>query len=154
MGKWIAGVIVLAAFGVGAAMLGGRKDHGDAPDVPVEQFSQAVARPTPPPTPAAPPVASPPPIEPPPVAGSDGSDAAPAPTPPPPTPAPVIATPARPAAPVRRCTKAEFAAVYDVAVPAPGALRAALRNLRQCHESGAISDADFDRIQAALVAKL
>jgi hypothetical protein len=44
--------------------------------------------------------------------------------------------------------------VYNASVPPPGSVRAALRSLRQCHESGAIGDTDFDRVQAALVAKL
>jgi serine/threonine-protein kinase len=53
-----------------------------------------------------------------------------------------------------KCSKADFAAVYEAAVPAPGAVRAALRNLKACRDAGAISDTDFDRYQSALVAKL
>jgi hypothetical protein len=53
-----------------------------------------------------------------------------------------------------KCSKADFAAVYEAAVPAPGAVRAALKNLKACRDAGAISDTDFDRYQSALVAKL
>jgi serine/threonine-protein kinase len=60
---------------------------------------------------------------------------------------------AKPAA-AGKCSKADFAAVYDAPVPAPGAVRAALKNLKACRDAGALSDAEFDRYQTALVARL
>jgi uncharacterized caspase-like protein len=53
-----------------------------------------------------------------------------------------------------KCSKAAFAAVYEAPSPAPSVVHAALRNLRVCRDAGAISDADFDRYQTALVNKL
>ncbi len=69
---------------------------------------------------------------------------------------PAVASQARPAVtpPASKCSKADFAAVYDAAVPPPGAIRAALRSLKACRDAGAITDAEFDRYQTALVARL
>ena len=71
------------------------------------------------------------------------------------TPARPLAGSAAPAPPLpNKCGKAVFAAVYNAAVPPPGSVRAALRNLNACHDAGAISDAEFDQTQAALVARM
>jgi serine/threonine-protein kinase len=59
----------------------------------------------------------------------------------------------QPAAKPGRCSKAVFAVVYNAAAPSKDAIRAAIRNLNACHTAGAISDADFDETQAALVAR-
>jgi eukaryotic-like serine/threonine-protein kinase len=61
---------------------------------------------------------------------------------------------ASPPPPPPNCGKAVFAAVYNAAVPPPGSVRTALRNLKACHDAGAISDAEFDQTQAALVARM
>jgi len=58
-----------------------------------------------------------------------------------------------PAAKPGKCSKAVFAVVYNAAAPSKDAIRAAIRNLNACHTAGAISDADFDETQAALVAR-
>jgi hypothetical protein len=39
-------------------------------------------------------------------------------------------------------------------VPPPGSVRAALRMLKACRDAGQVNDAEFDRYQTALVAKL
>jgi hypothetical protein len=59
-----------------------------------------------------------------------------------------------PATPAHGCSKADFAAVYDAPTPDREAVRIALRNLKDCHKGGLITDAEFDRYQSALVAKL
>jgi len=66
-------------------------------------------------------------------------------TPPPAAPAPTASA---------QCTKAAFAAVYDVPEPPAGSVRAALRSLKLCHDTKAIGDAEFEQLQAALVARL
>jgi hypothetical protein len=53
-----------------------------------------------------------------------------------------------------RCSKADFAATYEAPTPTRDAVRTALRNLKACHDRGFITDAEFDRYQSALVAKL
>jgi serine/threonine-protein kinase len=70
------------------------------------------------------------------------------------TPAPSHTAPAPPPPAPRRCSKADFAAVYNAAAPSKDALKGALSTLRECHTAGAITDADFNQTQAALVAKL
>jgi hypothetical protein len=52
-----------------------------------------------------------------------------------------------------QCSKAAFAAVYNAAAPSKDAVRAAIRNLNACHTAGAISDAEYDQTQAALVSR-
>jgi len=71
-----------------------------------------------------------------------------------PVPAMPPASTAAPESPTSACSKADFAAVYEAASPAPEVVRAALRNLKACRDVGAITDADSDRYQTALVAKL
>jgi hypothetical protein len=71
-----------------------------------------------------------------------------------PVPAVPPAPAAAPASPARKCSKADFAAVYEAVSPAREVVRAALRSLKTCHDAGAITDADFDRYQTALVARL
>jgi len=81
---------------------------------------------------------------------------APEPAKPPPAlkPAPPPAPPApKPAAPAATCGKAAFAAVYNAAAPSKEAVRAAIRNLNGCHSAGAISDAEYEQTQAALVSR-
>lgn len=51
------------------------------------------------------------------------------------------------------CSKADFAAVYEAATPSPDAVHAALHALNACRDAGAVSTADFDRYQTALIAK-
>jgi serine/threonine-protein kinase len=218
LGRWIGGLVVLSAVGVGIGIVGSRSHHSNdgthiaASDIPglSSAPSPSVTAPgapppptsgtpppttgTPPPTtgtpagtqaPGTPPIATPdkptPPIATPdkptpPIATPDK------PTPPvatPDKPAPPIATPEKPSGPPvpapmpanphpspatpvhappspahAKCGRAEFAAVYDAAAPTSAAVHAALKNLRVCHEAKSISDADFDRYQAALVAKL
>jgi hypothetical protein len=59
------------------------------------------------------------------------------------------------ATPVQKnCSAATFAAIYDAPEPAQGAVRAALSSLKACHDSGAITNDEFDQYQSALVAKL
>jgi eukaryotic-like serine/threonine-protein kinase len=77
---------------------------------------------------------------------------------PPATPAPKAAPPPKAPPPAAKpasnqCSKAVFVAVYNAAAPSKDAIRAAIRSLNACHTSGAISDADFDETQAALVAR-
>jgi hypothetical protein len=62
--------------------------------------------------------------------------------------------PADAAAQAGKCTKADFAAVYEATAPAPSVVHAALRSLKACRDAGLVTDADFDRYQAALVNKL
>jgi hypothetical protein len=69
---------------------------------------------------------------------------------PPATQPPASPTPAPPAG----CLKVDFAAVYEAASPARQAVHTALRNLKACRNAGAVTDADFNRYQTALVAKL
>ena len=52
------------------------------------------------------------------------------------------------------CGREEFAMTYTAARPAMDAVRAALRHLNECRDSGAISDRDFEQTQAALFARL
>lgn len=52
------------------------------------------------------------------------------------------------------CSEATFTAIYDAPEPAPGAVRAALRQLRACRDSGAITNGEFDRYQSALITRL
>jgi len=52
-----------------------------------------------------------------------------------------------------RCHKAAFAPVYNAAVPSRDAITRALSTLRECHEAGAINDADFKETQDALIAR-
>jgi hypothetical protein len=52
------------------------------------------------------------------------------------------------------CRKENFAAVYAAPAPTRDTVRAALRNLKLCRDAGLISSDEFDRYQAALVAKL
>lgn len=59
-----------------------------------------------------------------------------------------------PASAVSQCSKAVFAAVYEAPSPSPSVVNAALRELRACRNADAISDADYDRYQTALVNKL
>jgi serine/threonine protein kinase len=101
----------------------------------------AATRPTTQPSPASTPAATRPTTQPAPTTTPAVTRAT---TPPPVPPAPASG----------KCSKADFAAVYDAAVPAPGAVRTALRALKACHDSGAVTDAEFDRYQLALVAKL
>jgi hypothetical protein len=72
---------------------------------------------------------------------------APAATPKPP-PAPPAAKPG-----ANQCNKTVFAAVYNAPAPSKDAVRAAIRALNACHTAGAISDADYDQTQAALVSR-
>ena len=53
-----------------------------------------------------------------------------------------------------KCSKANFAAVCEAASPRRHDVHAALRNLKACRDAGAITEADFERYQTALVAKL
>jgi hypothetical protein len=46
-----------------------------------------------------------------------------------------------------------FAAVYNAAAPTKDQVRAALRSLNACHDSGGITDAEFEQTQSALVAR-
>lgn len=68
--------------------------------------------------------------------------------------APQPTEPAEAAAPAGKCSKADFAAVYEAASPAPSVVHAALRSLKACRDAGLVTDADFDRYQTALVNKL
>jgi hypothetical protein len=70
------------------------------------------------------------------------------------TPAPLASTapPAGKPAP-GQCSKEVFAAVYNGAAPSKDEIRAAIRNLNACHKAGAISDAELDETQAALVSR-
>ena len=58
------------------------------------------------------------------------------------------------AAATAKCSKANFAAVCEAASPRRHEVQAALRNLKACRDAGAITEADFERYQTALVAKL
>ena len=76
------------------------------------------------------------------------------------TPAPEPAPPPKPAAPPpaakpggASCNKAAFVAVYNAPAPSKDAVRAAIRTLNACHTAGAISDADYEQTQAALVSR-
>jgi hypothetical protein len=53
-----------------------------------------------------------------------------------------------------KCSKANFVAVCEAASPRRYDVQAALRNLKACRDAGAITEADFERYQTALVAKL
>lgn len=68
--------------------------------------------------------------------------------------APQPIEPADAAAPAGKCSKSDFAAVYEAASPAPAVVHAALRSLKACRDAGLVTDADFDRYQTALVNKL
>jgi serine/threonine-protein kinase len=73
-----------------------------------------------------------------------------------PAPAPTAPRPAPPAAAKPGsdpCSKTAFAAVYNASAPSKDAVRAAIRTLNACHTAGAISDADYDQTQAALVSR-
>lgn len=52
------------------------------------------------------------------------------------------------------CSKANFASVYNASAPGTAAVRAALRSLKSCRDTGLLSNDEFDRFQAALVARL
>jgi hypothetical protein len=53
-----------------------------------------------------------------------------------------------------RCSKANFAAVCEAASPRRYHVQAALGDLKACRAAGAITEADFERYQTALIAKL
>jgi len=90
-----------------------------------------------------------------PVAGAAPDEAAPR-----ETAAAPAAPPAKPPAPPPAakpggspCSKAVFVAVYNAPAPSKDAVRAAIRSLNACHTAGAISDADYEQTQAALVSR-
>ena len=66
---------------------------------------------------------------------------------------PPVASPPILAPAADKCSKAAFAVVYKADAPGPDAVHAALRTLKACRDAGAVSAADFDRYQAALIAK-
>jgi serine/threonine-protein kinase len=82
-----------------------------------------------------------------PVAGAAPAEPAPKAATAPPAPPPA-ATPG-----AGQCSQTAFAAVYNAPEPSKDAVRAAIRTLHTCHTAGAISDADYDQIQAALVSR-
>jgi eukaryotic-like serine/threonine-protein kinase len=78
----------------------------------------------------------------------------PANAPPRPRPDPRPTPPAQPPPQPNKCGKSVFAAVYNAVVPPPGSVRAALHDLKVCHDAGAISDAEFEQIGDALAARM
>jgi hypothetical protein len=67
---------------------------------------------------------------------------------------PARVPPPRAVSATAKCSKANFAAVCEAASPRRHDVQAALRNLKACRDAGAITEADFERYQTALVAKL
>jgi hypothetical protein len=53
----------------------------------------------------------------------------------------------------KKCSKVDFLAVSGAIAPSNTAIRAALGNLNACHDAGAIRNNDFERLQAALIAR-
>jgi eukaryotic-like serine/threonine-protein kinase len=70
---------------------------------------------------------------------------------------PAHAPPAAAAAPApnapKKCSKASFAAVYNAPAPSKEEIRAALHSLNLCHETGAITNDEYQRWQPALIQK-
>jgi len=67
---------------------------------------------------------------------------------------PVRVPPPRAVSATARCSMANVAAVCEAAAPRRHDVQAALRNLKACRDTGAITETDFERYQTALVAKL
>jgi hypothetical protein len=62
--------------------------------------------------------------------------------------------PATAVAPLRSCTRARFAQVYNAENPSTALVQAALDDLNDCHSAGEISDDEFAPIKKALIRRL